>query len=680
MAENGSRQRAKVPAKALWISAVALAVPMLGGIAFPDSLGDYGALLWLLGLIPAFLLAYYRGWRGVATALAAGMAALALTQVLASSFGLVIPNLLFGIVVAYIAISLGIGWLAEVMHRDKDRVEDMAYTDGLTRLPNRRHARFFLENEFSAAGRGRMLCAVLFDLDHFKTYNDTYGHAAGDDALKTFGDILARTTRRSNLSARFGGEEFVSILAGTSAEGAMVFAERVRTMIRGHKLGTPPLTVSAGVATYHPSMRSPDELLAAADHALYQAKRAGRDRVKLFGRALTALKPDSTGIDEHPFGEAEGEPEGEYPRSPEELGRTHPGAGLLPEEASGFGKGRRVLVIEADGGLRTGTTDYLSKQGFIVEAAADAPEAILALRQEFDVAIAGYPLPSATGHDMVATVKSRWPATQVISLGKDNQGTMAEALRAGADRFLPKPFDVERLRTEMAQSLRRRDRVVAERLEMRLLSVETRERQDRAWTEIFQGLRVLVFAAETRDPYTKGHGDRTAAFARAIGRSFVKRGGTIDLYTLELGCHVHDLGKIHVPDEILNREGSLEEEEWRLLQAHCKIGRGIVEPIVGDDDVLAAVTWHHERWDGSGYPDKLAGDAIPLVARIAAIADTLSALVSGRPYRRASSWPEALDSVRNDFGSSFDPGLAEAFEDAVPEMTEIFQRTGNAER
>ena len=269
--------------RALILSLAALAVPATVALLFSEFLGQYGPLLWLLLLVPAFLLAYYRGWRGVATALAAGMATLSSTQVVASWMGIAVPDLLLGVVAFYLAIAMGVGWLAELLHRDRNEVEDMALTDTLTHLPNRRHAMVFLENEFASAERGRLLCAVFFDLDGFKGFNDRHGHPAGDEALRSFADILTQTTRRMNLSARFGGEEFLSILAGSDAEGAVSFAERVRIALAARALSGETLTVSCGVATYHPSLSSPDDLLAAADHALYQAKREGRNCVRLFG-------------------------------------------------------------------------------------------------------------------------------------------------------------------------------------------------------------------------------------------------------------------------------------------------------------------------------------------------------------------------------------------------------------
>jgi diguanylate cyclase (GGDEF)-like protein len=279
-------------------------------------LGEAGALLWLIALIPAFLLAYYRGWRGVATALAMGMAAISLTQVVATVLQRTIPDLLFWIVVAYLAIAIGIGWVTELLHRERADVEDLALTDILTRLPNRRHARAFLDNEFGAAERGRPLAVVLFDLDDFKSYNDRFGHQVGDDGLRHFAEILVSTTRRMNLSSRFGGEEFLTVLAGSDEEGALVFAERVRETLASGRLSKGSLTVSAGVAAYHPSMRSPDELIAAADLSLYRAKRDGKNCVRVFGRPQDLVAEDSdagnaqTNEAPHPEG-----PTVEYPRS-----------------------------------------------------------------------------------------------------------------------------------------------------------------------------------------------------------------------------------------------------------------------------------------------------------------------------------------------------------------------------
>lgn len=160
-----------------------------------------------------------------------------------------------------------------------EEVRRLSLTDPVVQLPNRRQLDFFLEKEFAAAQRGRALCFVLFDLDHFKDYNDRHGHQAGDRALIRFADVLRTETRAMNLAARYGGEEFASVLSETSRWGAHAYAQRVRRRMATAWKGE--LTVSAGVAVYDDSYGTPDALVAAADRALYRAKEEGRNRVCL---------------------------------------------------------------------------------------------------------------------------------------------------------------------------------------------------------------------------------------------------------------------------------------------------------------------------------------------------------------------------------------------------------------
>ena len=277
------KSRRSVPARALVLSLAALAVPLLYGLTAPADAAQYELLVWMTPLLPALLLSYYRGWRGAAGALAGGMAALSAAQVAALALGKRVEAwpLLLALVAVYVALTLGIGFVSEMLHRAREEAERLALTDELTGLPNRRYARLFLEKEFAAAQRGRPLAVIIFDMDHFKAYNDSHGHAAGDAALRAFGHALEVVTRKMNLSARYGGEEFLSVVSSTDVSGAMVFVERVRQQLATEKLPARPLTVSAGVAAYERAMHSADDLLAAADGALYQAKKEGRDCVRV---------------------------------------------------------------------------------------------------------------------------------------------------------------------------------------------------------------------------------------------------------------------------------------------------------------------------------------------------------------------------------------------------------------
>ena len=287
---------AAAPPRVLLISVLALGVAATGAFVWPDSLSDYSALVWLLALIPCFLLAYHKGWRGAATAMAAAMLLLVGVEVgLAAVFGGVeqVDWRVFATVsIVLITVSLGVGAVSELHLRDKTSASLLAYTDALTGIPNRRVLNEFTARYFAAAERGRALAVVMFDVDGFKRYNDRYGHASGDDALRAISRILENNTRGMDLTGRYGGEEFVTLMPGSLASDARVFAERVRAEVEGCRdLHGRGLTISAGIAEYDPTMGTSKELLEAADAALYAAKETGKNAVVVATRGEFAEAP-----------------------------------------------------------------------------------------------------------------------------------------------------------------------------------------------------------------------------------------------------------------------------------------------------------------------------------------------------------------------------------------------------
>ena len=657
-----------VPPRALVLSTAALAVPVLGALQFPEQLGEHGALLWLTALLPAFILAYYRAWRGIATALALGVATLSVTQAVALFMGRTVPDMLLGVVVAYVAIALGIGWLADNFQQDRAEAEDMAFTDILTHLPNRRHARLFLGNEFAAAERGRQLSLVLLDLDDFKEYNDTYGHPTGDSALTAFGEILEALTRRMDLSARFGGEEFVSVLTSTDTEGALIFADRIRAVLAKKKMdGGGRLTVSAGVATYHPSMRSSDELLAAADHALYQAKHDGRNCVRVFGKAMVDVVRPSPDTLQGVLEALGAEPQ-DYP----DMGKSRPPLTLLPHQITGFGQDRRVLVVEDDDQVRSLITNYLEREGFHVDEAVDVVTGLDQLVIEYDVVITDLRLPGQSGTELVAAAKSRWPQTQILVItGLHDATVAAEALSAGADCYLFKPFGMPALRRHLMGSLDRRARILERRGSSADLSEEARARDPEARQAVLEGTASLVRAAEARDPFTVDHSARVGTLALRLAEELDPEGTEIDRAGLELGCRLKDIGKLGLADSILNKPDALALLERESIERHPTIGRQVLQPLIDGAVALSVVGWHHERWDGRGYPDGLAGHTIPVAARIAALCDSLDAMIYPRAHRAAHPWDVAVRSIQDDSGEAFDPDIVEAMGRCLDDLKTI---------
>jgi HD-GYP domain-containing protein (c-di-GMP phosphodiesterase class II) len=174
-----------------------------------------------------------------------------------------------------------------------------------------------------------------------------------------------------------------------------------------------------------------------------------------------------------------------------------------------------------------------------------------------------------------------------------------------------------------------------------------------------QALLGLAEAIEAKDPYTKGHCGRTAVYAMALGRE--ARLSDVELETLEFGAFLHDIGKIGVKDSVLLKPGPLDDNEWVHMKIHPVVGYQIAVQLDMLKPMIACIRNHHERWDGSGYPDKLRGQDIPLLARIVCLADAYDAMATDRPYKQALAQPECKVIMRRQAGPQFDPELVELF-------------------
>jgi HD-GYP domain-containing protein (c-di-GMP phosphodiesterase class II) len=188
-------------------------------------------------------------------------------------------------------------------------------------------------------------------------------------------------------------------------------------------------------------------------------------------------------------------------------------------------------------------------------------------------------------------------------------------------------------------------------------------------------VRALSNAVEARDAYTGKHAERVTAYGIALAQ--VAGLNTDMLPELEFGFLLHDVGKVGVPDAILFKPGSLSQDEFALIAQHPVIGSEILRDVEFLGDGKLVVRHHHERWDGRGYPDQLAGDEIPLPARIFAVADALDALTTDRPYRRGTRFARAREEIRNHAGTQFDPDVVAAF-DTISDETFADLRARNA--
>jgi cyclic di-GMP phosphodiesterase len=347
---------------------------------------------------------------------------------------------------------------------------------------------------------------------------------------------------------------------------------------------------------------------------------------------------------------------------------------------------RRILVVDDDPSLRLLLRTTLAADEFELEEVASAEEAGEAARfWRPSIVLLDVTLPGMDGVAFcrqLASQRTYGHPTVILLTGADL--TTAEARAAGAEAFLRKPFSPlelirlideveERAGTELlvGESEPNAEQLLVYARDLsRLLEVERAQR--RALQQAYrQTVAALADALEAKDPQTGLHAQRVQHYALTLAEGVDPR--LLDDPSLEYGFLLHDVGKIGVPNQVLQKPGPLDPSEWQLIRAHPSIGAEILgEVTLLQGQGLDVVRAHHERWDGSGYPDRLAGDAIPLGARIFALADTLDAMTSDRPYRPALSWEQATDEILGQTGQQFDPNVVKVFSVRERRLRRIF--------
>ncbi|MDD2715980.1 MAG: GAF domain-containing protein [Candidatus Wallbacteria bacterium] len=191
-------------------------------------------------------------------------------------------------------------------------------------------------------------------------------------------------------------------------------------------------------------------------------------------------------------------------------------------------------------------------------------------------------------------------------------------------------------------------------------------------------IRALANTIDAKDAYTRGHSHRVTEYSVSVGKAMGFN--SKELKELRFGALLHDIGKIGIPEEIIGKRAKLTDMEFKIIQNHPNIGSSIVDPIVFLQDKIPSIRYHHERYDGKGYPEGLKGDTIPLFARIIAVADTFDAMTSNRPYREGLPLAFAVDEIRKNSGSQFDPKIVTAFLSALERDTKLFTEYCNKEK
>lgn len=331
------------------------------------------------------------------------------------------------------------------------------------------------------------------------------------------------------------------------------------------------------------------------------------------------------------------------------------------------------MVVDDDAAVRDVLRRVLQAQGFDVIQASSTDMALETIGRDgtVPVVVSDIHMPGRDGIALLRAVLERYPDTAFLMLTGDADVTTAvECLKLGALDYLTKPVIIEEVRARVARVIETRRL----KLEVRRFEENYREDLERRVAELSRKNKAMFLAQvqmavrmlEAKDPYTRGHSQRVAEYAVATGHVLVLDRALLD--ELRLGGELHDIGKIGTRDAILHKPGRLTEEEFVEMRRHTTDGADMLSVLREDHpEVLAIVRSHHERMDGTGFPDGLKGEEIPLCARVVAVADAFDAMTSTRSYRLKQGAEPALLELDRCAGPHFDPVVVAAFRDAYPD-------------
>ncbi len=295
------------------------------------------------------------------------------------------------------------------------------------------------------------------------------------------------------------------------------------------------------------------------------------------------------------------------------------------------------------------------------QSASTAEQALELLEKNLTpIVVTDLRMPGRGGVWLVREIRRRWPQVGVIVLTAGcDQDAADECRMAGAHHYFFKPIKLDEFR-HVLDTAARRYRLEQENQAYRTgLERAVRRQTNRVRRTFLSAIDSLVRTMEERDPYTAGHSLRVRCYALrladAVGLPNRQR------KYLSLAAKLHDIGKVGVPEAVLNKPATLTDDEMRLIRQHPVIGERILSPILRNPDVLAAIRGHHERLDGAGYPDGLSGARVPLLARLIAIPDCFDALTTSRAYRAAMPLAKAVELIQAGAGVHFDAEFVEAF-------------------
>jgi putative two-component system response regulator len=341
---------------------------------------------------------------------------------------------------------------------------------------------------------------------------------------------------------------------------------------------------------------------------------------------------------------------------------------VLKQGYEGIHLENQILIVDDEKTIYSVIARRLAKEGYPCVMANNGIEALSYFyKNNISLIISDIRMPEMSGLELLKNVKAVRPNMMfIIMTAYPEIGMAVEAIRLGATDFILKPVDLELVVFSVQKALeqkRMEDELEAYHKNLKKLVEERTSELQQSLLVLkkshLDSVKVLAGAIDAKDPYTRGHSDRVRKMSMRIA---AKLGFSQEkLENLVFGALLHDIGKIGIRDEVLQKKGQLTPEEYQYVQQHPLIGVKIVDGIDFLKDKIPMIRNHHEHYDGSGYPDGLIGEVVPLEARIIAVSDAFDAMTSLRPHRRALPVDEVIDELERGKGKQFDPNILDIF-------------------
>ena len=513
------------------------------------------------------------------------------------------------------------------------------YTDVLTGAYNRRYFEDELRQRSISAG------VALIDMDDFKLCNDTYGHNAGDKALSMFVSIIRKCIRKTDILVRYGGDEFILILPGV---GADTFTQKLRHIQHMVQEATVPdysrmqLSVSIGGVIAVDEITG--EAVHRADRLMYMAK-TERNMVVIEGESMDEADP------------------------------------VDAADGKSIMKQQQILIVD-DSEMNRKILVEMLKSDFRILEAADGEECISILEQYgtgISLIMLDIVMPSLDGFSVLAYMnRKHWiDDIPVIMISSEESGSYIQrAYEMGVSDYISRPFDAKVVYQRVYNTIKL---YMKQRRLINLVSdqVYEKEKNNRIMVSILSQI------VEFRNGESGLHVVNINSVSALILEQLVQKTDMYKLswarqYMIATASALHDIGKIGIDEKILNKPGRLTPEEYEIMKTHSVIGYDMLNSIgLYQDEELVKVAkeicrWHHERYDGRGYPDGLKGEEIPVSAQVVSLADVYDALVSERVYKKAFTHEQAMSMILTGECGAFNPILLECLKDIQDELVEMY--------